>query len=870
MKNLRLFPALAPLILLAGSLLVTEASAQSAPPVAEWKLDEGGTAIAGEASGKGTPGLLMGDASWTTGITSAHALKLSQTGRGFVDIAQAVVDTSLSYTVTAWVKMNEVGGYQTIVSIDGNKVSGFFLQVRPTAVGFTLAVLPTDDPAANTPALASGTSPVTPGVWYHLAGVHDAGAQTISLYVNGVLQQTTPFQTPWRAEGHTAIGRGKFDGNPTDFLNGDVDDVRFYKGVLPPADILAMAKTALPSSTLTIDAGHPGIKVSPLLYGLMTEEINYSYDGGLLAELIRNRAFLDPARNDDPTTPAHWARVQTGAALGSVSVDSTQPMSAARPNSLKLTIDAASGADRVGAANDGYWGIPVRPNTRYQASVWARAAPGFTGPLTLDIESADGAVTYAKASVPKLSPAWKQYRAELRVGAAVPTTAARFVLSASTPGTVEFAQVSLTPPTYKGLANGFRPDLMEKLAAMKPAFLRLPGGNYLEGDTIPTRFDWKKTLGPIEGRAGHQGPWGYRSTDGMGLYEYLLWCEQVHMEPVLAVYAGYSLKGDHIDAGPGLEPFVQDALDEIEYVTGDRSTPWGARRAAAGHPAPFPLHFVEIGNEDEFDRSGSYSGRFGQFADAIKARYPKLLTIATTGVKGRQPDVIDEHYYRLSADFIRDAHHYDSYSRTGPKIFVGEWASQRIERPWEQPTNGDPTPDLEAALADAAWMTGMERNSDVVLIESYAPLLVNVNRGGRQWPQNLIGYDGLTSYGSPSYYAQAMFANSVGDTFLPGVLSGAVQMAYSTTIDSKTGTVYLKLVNTGMEAQPLKISLTGLRSVDGNATAVTLTSAGRHDTNSLEAPTKVSPVTTRVSGAGPSFTYIFPASSVTVLRIGTK
>ncbi len=521
--------------------------------------------------------------------------------------------------------------------------------------------------------------------------------------------------------------------------------------------VMALLTIALPRGAtaqeghLTVGVDRPGVKISPMFYGLMTEEINHSYDGGLYAELIQNRAF-----KDNRTQPVHWSVVQDGTMTGAATLDNLQPVNAALPTSLKLTTEGANG--RVGIANDGYWGIPVKPNTAYRASFYARAASGFHPPITAEIESSDGKTVFAHASVSGLTSEWKQFSVVLKTnGSAVPSTANRFVLSTGTAGTVWFSLVSLFPPTFHNRANGMRPDLMEWMGAMQPAFLRLPGGNYLEGNTIAERFDWKKTIGSIALRPGHPCPWGYPSTDGLGLLEYLEWCEDLKMEPILAVFAGYALQGEHIGAGPALTPFVQDALDEIEYLTGDTTTHWGAIRAQNGHPAPFPLRYVEIGNEDEFDRSGSYDSRFGQFFDAIKAKYPALQLIATAPVKSRSPDVIDDHYYRTARDMERDVHHYDRTDRHGPKIFVGEWAS----------TEGSPTPTLQAALGDAAWLTGLERNSDVVPIQCYAPLLVNVNPGARQWGTNLIGYDALNSFGSPSYYVQKMFGSNRGDVVLP-------------------------------------------------------------------------------------------------------
>jgi alpha-N-arabinofuranosidase len=260
----------------------------------------------------------------------------------------------------------------------------------------------------------------------------------------------------------------------------------------------------------------------------------------------------------------------------------------------------------------------------------------------------------------------------------------------------------------------------------------------------------------------------------MGLLEFLEWCEDLKIEPVLAVYAGYSMAQEHVEPGPDLDPYIQDALEEIEYVTGDSSTKWGAERAKDGHSAPFPLNYVEIGNEDWFDRSGSYDGRFAQYFKAFKQRYPNLQLIATAPVKSVKPDVLDEHFYMSAEKSFADAGHYDHTDRNGPKIFVGEWATRE----------GEPTPNLEAALGDAAWMTGMERNSDIVIMNSYAPLFVNVNPGGMQWESDLIGYDALTSYGSPSYWAQVMFAGHVGTEIVATSLTdGGPRVSVSATRD---------------------------------------------------------------------------------------
>jgi alpha-L-arabinofuranosidase len=449
----------------------------------------------------------------------------------------------------------------------------------------------------------------------------------------------------------------------------------------------------------------------------------------------------------------------------------------------------------------------------------------------------------------------------LTTGSVAATEDARFVITVGSPGTLWLNQVSLFMPTYHNRSNGNRVDLMKKMADLKPGFLRLPGGNYLEGNTIDQRFEWKNTIGPIQQRPGHESPWGYRSDDGLGLLEYLEWCEDLNMQPLLAVYAGYSLNGTRVNPGPDLQPYVQDALDEIQYLIGSASTNWGAKRAVDGHPAPFPLTYVEIGNEDFFDRSGSYDGRFAQFYDAIKAAYPDLQVIATAAVQSRRPDILDEHFYETPRAFEKDVHHYDSYSRAGPKIFVGEYAAQE----------GRPSPDLNAALGDAAWLIGLERNADLVILESYAPMFTNINPGASQWPTNLIGYDALKSYGSPSYYAKQMFNQHRGDVVLPTTLNltGGSEFYESATRDNQTGTVYLKAVNAAGTAQKVHILIDGIGDVFGGR-AIVLSSSSPQDTNTFDEPRKVVPVTVNANQVNRSFEYTFVPYSVTVLEIKTK
>jgi alpha-L-arabinofuranosidase len=675
-------------------------------------------------------------------------------------------------------------------------------------------------------------------------------------------------------------------------------------------------------TTLNLDIAKASTPVSQRLYGLMTEEINHSYDGGLYAELIRNRIF-----KDSKTLPEGWSLVKDnqsaqanikliGAEENVQNDERRNAINGALSTCLRLTVEKTDG--RVGIANEGYWGIPVKPSTTYSASFYIKGTDrrepprwpwepkpstpplpvienNTPGPIKISIESNDGKTVYATATINlEKNIYWKKYEANLTTAANLkPTKDARLVISTDRIGVYYFNLVSLFPPTYNHQPNGFRVDLMEMLVNMKPKFLRFPGGNFLEGPLITDAFPWKTTLGLIENRPGHNGSWGYRASDGLGLLEFLLWTEHMGAEPLLAVYAGYSLNGDHVDAGPLLKPYVDDALNEIEYVIGDTNTYWGDKRAKDGHPKPFKMSYVEIGNEDWFDRSNSYDGRFNQFRTAIEAKYPQLTCISTIAdaqypqikvTSGKLPAVLDEHYYRNSWDMWENASQYDKYDRKGPKIFVGEWATRE----------GTPATNLIAALGDAAWMTGMERNSDLIVMSCYAPLFVNVSKDsitGKkawQWDSDLIGYDALNSYGSPSYYVQKLFSHYLGNKIVPVIATNIpVQnrpltkkdsadgikfktvpvIFYSATMNDITGTIYLKIVNTSAKKQTVKINLEGVGKVSPEATLVVIKGNKPDDTNTITSPECIIPVTSKINGITNPFSRTSDPYSVSIIQI---
>jgi alpha-N-arabinofuranosidase len=608
------------------------------------------------------------------------------------------------------------------------------------------------------------------------------------------------------------------------------------------------------SATLNVEVGKQKAVVSPTLYGLMTEEINYSYDGGLYAELVRNRTF-----RSDWSGILNWFLMEKGASSANLSIDSKEGPSAALPSSAKLEVAKADANSPAGLLNEGYWGIAVRPNTKYTGSLFAKSNSASALPLAVALVADQSGQVLAKASVSVAGTAWKEYKFEMQSGNAAVSSENHLELTIDRPATLWLQLVSLFPPTYHARPNGNRIDIMEKLAAMRPSFLRFPGGNYLEGERIATRFDWKKMIGPMVDRPTHPGTWSYHSTDGMGLLEFLVWCEDLRMEPVLAIYGGYSLGGQVVKPGPDLDQYVQEGLDEIEYATGATDTKWGALRASHGHPAPFALRYVEIGNEDNFDKAKTYDGRYAQFYKAIKAKYPSLQVIATMPVNGMTPDVVDDHYYKREAGMFEEAKHYDTTDRKGPKIFVGEWATRE----------GTPTPNFGAALGDAAFLTGLERNSDVVVMAAYAPLFVNVNPGGMQWSSDLIGYDALTSYGSPSYYTQVMFASCLGDHTLDSSASGTgARFFYSVT--ASPAKVCLKLVNATSTEQPIAIALNGLGAGSHTAQIQTLSGKTIWATNTIQHPDRIVPVKSTMPVKGERIRHVMPGYSIQVVQIDLK
>lgn len=649
---------------------------------------------------------------------------------------------------------------------------------------------------------------------------------------------------------------------------------------------VAALALGLLSGQVTASAAGPELRVAmdqvkahihPGFYGLMTEEINFAYEGGLYGELVRNRSFKAEAGYAYlAEEPVYWDTI--GSAR--IALDKKVKLNDALDLSLALQVLSASADKPAGIRNGGYWGIPVRPDTDYRVSFHARAE-GPAAPLTVSLVGADGAVL-ATGQVSGVRDTWQRFELTLRTGPAVkPSKDNHFTLTTHQPGTLWLQQVSVFGPTFKGRRNGLRPDLMELMGAMRPKFLRFPGGNYVEGDTFAQRFDWKKTIGDVAQRPGHRSPWNYWSTDGMGMLEFLLWCKDLGMEPLLNVFAGYALNGERLSSPEDLAPYVQDALDQIEYIVGGTDTTWGARRARDGHPEPFAMRYVEIGNEDFFDRSGSYDRRFAIFYRAIKAKYPHLQLISSVKAEdtpSQRPDLVDDHVYAWGEAMMYERlADYDRRPRSAPKVFVGEWATH----------SGWPMPTMKAAIADAAFLTSLERNADVVQMAAYAPLLANVSQvtghsrdKSMQWATNLIGYDALRSYGTPSYHVQKLFAEHLGDVVL---VSGGQDLPTWTADDGKTfqalhwvvtrkqpasgpARVQIKFANRAVTDQPLRVRLDGARQPASTGTLTVIASADPDGINTLDEPLRIAPKARRFDGIARDFILPVPALSAGVLE----
>ncbi|SEH02826.1 Alpha-L-arabinofuranosidase [Nonomuraea solani] len=548
---------------------------------------------------------------------------------------------------------------------------------------------------------------------------------------------------------------------------------------------------------LTVDTRAKGTKVSPDLYGVFYEDINHAADGGLYAELVQNRSFEFNA-TDEPsyTGLTAWTKAERGA-TATLAVTGEDPLNTSNRNYLRLDV---TGSGTAGVSNAGFnRGLALKAGKRYDLSLWARRTEA--GPLTVTAE--DGTTVLGKATVRVRAGGWAKYTASFTASAT--TDAGRLVVQAPG-GRTDLDMVSLFPrDTFKG--HGMRTDLAKMIADLEPRFLRFPGGcvtnvgtydPYAETGDRRRIYQWKETIGPIEERPTNFNFWGYNQSYGIGYFEYFQFAEDIGAEalPVLSVGVNGCGENRPLTDEAKLARWVQDTLDLIEFANGPVTSEWGEKRARLGHPRPFGLEYIGLGNEEIYPE---FFANYPKFADAIRAKYPSIKIISNSGqtsqgawfdrmwqfARDQKADLVDEHYYNNPSWFLANNRRYDSYDREGPKVFVGEYASRGNA--------------FSNALAEASFMTGLERNSDVVELTSYAPLLANVDYV--DWAPDLIWFDNDQAYGSPSYHVQRLFSTNVGDRVLPSTFEGEVKP-----VEGIKGAVGLGAWNTAVRYDDVKVT----------------------------------------------------------------
>lgn len=523
--------------------------------------------------------------------------------------------------------------------------------------------------------------------------------------------------------------------------------------------LLASSLAANAQVKINVDAANPGIKVSPNLYGIFFEDINHAADGGLYAELISNRSFED----SDNAIPTWRTSASNGASITGQLV-SKALLNNAQGKALQITVKADKAAT-ASLINEGFWGINAVQGRTYKLSLFAKG--NYKGGLKARLISADGKTVYAETTVDAaIGKKWNKYTAELTANANDPK--AQFELVFDGKGTVTLDVVSLFPPTFMNRPNGLRPDLAQLLYNIRPKFVRFPGGCYVEGQESPENaFHWEKTIGPIEQRPGHKNVnWRYRTSDGMGFDEYLQLAEDLNAKPLYVVNVGLWHGG--MTPVDSIQPWIDECMNALEYANGPVTSKYGALRAKNGHPEPYNIEYLEIGNEnnqpDPALQSDHYYERFKKFKDAVLAKYPNMHLIGNVVAWGddnptwdskESVELLDEHYYRNPAWFAENFNKYDTYNRKGSEIYVGEYAV----------TQGfGNMGSLDAALGEAVYMMGIENNSDIVTMASYAPIFANLN--DRMWAPDMIQFTSDKVFGTPSYYVQNLMANNVGTRVL--------------------------------------------------------------------------------------------------------
>ena len=641
--------------------------------------------------------------------------------------------------------------------------------------------------------------------------------------------------------------------------------------------------TLFAQKELTVDMSETIAPIQPTMYGIFFEDINFAADGGLYAEMIKNRSFeftIPMMGWSQPNSDRHSYNNESGFAMPVKYFEGEGNL-----NFLRVQVKNAEGYE---LHNEGFRGMGIKEGDTYRFTFDAKQMEGAVSAVKAELLDEEGN-TIAEASIPVSGSEWANYKAEI-----VPNkTVMKGSLKLTFEGTGELGldMVSLFPTdTWNGRENGLRKDLVQLLYDLDPGFLRFPGGCIVEGRTLARRYQWKKTVGPVDERPSLVNRWNtefdhrltpdYYQSFGLGFFEYFQLSEDLGAEPLPILSCGIACQFNTGELVPmdELDPYVQDALDLIEFANGSTDTSWGKVRADMGHPEPFNMKYIGVGNEQW---GPEYIERYKVFNEAIAEKYPEIIIVSGSGpfpdgdyfeygmkeLKKIGAEIIDEHYYRSPEWFRENATRYDSYDRNGPKIFAGEYAAQTVAI--ASPDNKN---SWDAALSEAAFMTGLERNAEVVQLTSYAPLMAHAD--GWQWTPDMIWFNNLESYGTPNYYVQKLYATNRGTDLISVTqdgenLVGQDELYASATLDTEAKEVVVKVVNTSSEAQEVTLNFDG-KKLKGKGKAIVLKEADLNKENSFESQQEIAPVTEELKVKKDVATYEVSAYSLNIIRIPLK
>jgi alpha-N-arabinofuranosidase len=631
------------------------------------------------------------------------------------------------------------------------------------------------------------------------------------------------------------------------------------------------------TNSITVNVAKPIADIKPTMWGIFFEDINMAADGGIYAELVKNRSFefAQPLMG--------WKILKPDTTSGILIINQSE-INPTNPRFARISI--GEGEASFGLANEGFRGMGIKKGMSYHFSVLGRQLEGSNLKMRIELVNSKGE-KIGTANLAPDSKNWQKYTVTFTVNAT--DQKAKLNIWFEGKGSIDLDMISLFPDdTWKNRPGGLRADLVQLLADLKPGFLRFPGGCIVEGRELSTRYQWKKTVGDVDKRQVIVNRWNtefkhrltpdYYQSFGMGFFEYFQLAEDIGAEPLPILSCGMACQFNTAELVPmdQLDPYIQDALDLIEFANGSADSKWGKIRVQMGHPAPFNLKMVGVGNEQW---GSQYIERYEAFVKVIKNKYPNITIVTGTGpspdgkffdyaakeLKRLHAQIVDEHYYANPEWFLKNATRYDNYDRNSYKIFAGEYAAQSVNT-----CSPDNQNNWKCALAEAAFMTGLERNAEVVNLCSYAPLFAHVE--GWQWTPDLIWFDNLKSFGTDNYYVQKMFSNNKGTQVLPMLidnkpLTGQDGLYGSAAFDKNTNEIILKLVNSTDKAQNANVVLDGAKNLSSKGKIIVLKSDDLNKVNSLEQPMLVSPVEQELTIKGKTVNQLLAPYSFTIIRI---